>query len=81
MKLIKVGCSSKEGNLYREYNKAKSCHICKHFVGYGLHAVAGKCTLLDKEIGGGYTGNYSKVAQECESFDCKLEFLGKLEEY
>ena len=82
MKLIKVGISSLNGELYREYDKAKSCHLCKHFQGYGLHAFAGKCLLKDKELEAYCCeNNYDKTAKECDSFDCKKELLAELLEY
>ena len=79
IKIINIGSSSLDGQIYKEYEEAKACNFCKHFQGYGLHWCAGKCILKDKEIEGGYVGGYSKAAKECDSFDCKLELLGKLE--
>lgn len=72
---ILVGFSSTKGNIYEDLEKVKSCHLCTHFKGYGLHACAGHCFKLNKDIEGGYTGNYSKVAKECDSFDVKPELI------
>ena len=51
------------------------CNFCIHFRGYGLHACAGHCVKLDKDIGGGYIGNYRKVGKDCDYFECIPAFL------
>lgn len=69
MKII-IGTSSKNGDILKDYDEAKACNFCIHFKGYGLHALAGRCFKYNKDITGGYVGNYSKVAKKCNSFEC-----------
>ena len=71
---IKVGYGT-NGDIYADLEKVKACNFCTHFKGYGLHAVCGYCSMLDKEIHGGYIGNYTKVAKECNVFDVKRELI------
>ena len=75
MKKVIIGYSSKEGELYGDYEKCKACNFCVHFMGYGLHWCAGKCLVTGEEISGGYTGNYSKVAKNCSSFEYRPELI------
>lgn len=75
MKKIRVGISSKDGPILEDYEKAKSCQFCVHFMGYGLHAVAGYCNCKDMELSGGYTGGYRKAAVECDCFNCIPDML------
>ena len=75
MKKIKIGISSHTGDILEDFDKAKACNFCTHFVGYGLHAVAGYCNFHEKEIGNGYAGNYNKVAKDCKNFDCLPKFM------
>lgn len=78
MRKIKIGHylrDGKTGDIYEDYDKAKACNFCIHFKGYGLHGFAGRCFKFNKDITGGYVGNYSKVAQKCDSFECKPELL------
>lgn len=58
---------------------SKGCHTCKNFQGYGAHAVCGFCKALEKEITGGYLGNYEKIAHECELFDLIDSYADGLE--
>jgi hypothetical protein len=74
MKII-VGSSSISGDILVDYNEAKACNFCIHFRGYGLHACAGHCVKLDKDIGGGYIGNYRKVGKDCDYFECRPALL------
>lgn len=71
---IKVGHGT-NGDIYTDLEKVKACNFCTHFKGYGLHACTGHCFKLNKNIDGGYIGNYSKVAKECNYFNVKLELL------
>ncbi len=79
MKKIRVGFGT-NGDIYEDLEKCKACNFCTHFMGYGLHAVAGKCLKKDKEISGGYIGNYRKIAMECDSFDCKPDLLVEVQD-
>jgi hypothetical protein len=74
---IKVGHGT-NGDIYTDLEKVKACNFCTHFKGYGLHACTGHCFKLDKDINGGYTGNYSKVAQECNAFNVRPELIENL---
>ena len=78
IKLIKVGTSNVYGDIYKEYEHAKSCQFCNHFIGCGLHACAAICALKSIRIEGGYTGGYRETALKCDSFDCKYEHLAIL---
>ena len=60
---IKVG-SGTNGNIYADLEKVKACNICIYFNGYGFHACTGHCFKLNKDINGGYTGNYNKVVKD-----------------
>ena len=71
---IKVGIGT-NGYIYADLEKVKACNFCTHFRGYGLHALNGHCLILDKDIDGGYIGNYSKVAKECNIFDVRQELI------
>ena len=71
---IKVGHGT-NGDIYADLEKVKACNFCAHFKGYGLHACTGHCFKLNKNIDGGYIGNYSKIAKECNYFNVKLELL------
>ena len=71
---IRVGFGT-NGDIYADLEKVKACNFCTHFRGYGLHACTGHCFKLDKDVDGGYIGNYSKVAQECDVFNVRLELI------
>ena len=71
---IKIGHGT-NGDIYADLDKVKACNFCTHFKGYGLHAFTGHCFKLNKDIDGGYIGNYSKVAKECNYFNVKPELL------
>lgn len=71
---IKVGVGT-NGNIYKDLDEVKACNFCTHFKGYGLHAVNGHCSMFDKDIDGGYIGNYTKAAKECNAFDVKRELI------
>lgn len=71
---IKVGIGT-NGDIYADLEEVKACNFCTHFKGYGFHACAGHCPKLNKDIDGGYIGNYSKVAKECKDFDVKQELI------
>ncbi len=71
---IRIGFST-NGNIYADLEKVKACNICTHFRGYGLHACIGHCLKLDKDIDGGYIGNYNKVAKKCNDFNVKPELI------
>lgn len=73
---IKVGHGT-NGDIYADLDEVKACNFCIHFKGYGLHAHSGHCFKLDKDIEGGYIGNYSKVAKKCVDFEVKAELLEK----
>lgn len=74
-KKIKIGISSKTGDILEDFDKAKSCNFCTHFHGCGWHACAGYCDYKKEEISGGYVGNYEKTAKKCDAFDCRPEFF------
>lgn len=74
MKIL-IGSSSLKGPIYEDYDKAKACNFCIHFRGYGLHACAGHCFKLNKDIEGGYIGNYRKIGKDCDNFKCIPERL------
>ncbi len=78
MKKIKIGISSKNGDILEDFDKAKACNFCTKFHGYGLHACAGHCDYLNEDIGGGYVGNYREKAKGCDGFDCLPDFLVEL---
>ena len=71
---IKVGIGT-DGDIYADLDEVKACNFCTHFKGYGLHAHSGHCFKLDKDIEGGYVGNYIKTAKECDVFDVKRELI------
>ena len=73
---IKIGIST-NGDIYADLEEAKVCNFCIYFKGYGLHVHSGHCFKLDKDIEGGYIGNYSKVAKKCVYFEVKAELLEK----
>ena len=62
------------GEILEDYEKAKACNLCTKFMGFGLHWFAGKCKMTGEDI---YYQDYSKMAKECENFDCKPKFLRK----
>ena len=70
---IRIGISSKDGVILEDIDKAKSCNLCTHFRGYGLHAFSGRC--LTKGIDKYPSWEYREKAKECDSFDCIPEFL------
>ena len=74
---IRIGFGT-NGDIYADLDKVKACNFCTHFKGYGLHACAGHCFKFDKDINGGYIGNYSKVAQECDAFNVRPELIENL---
>jgi hypothetical protein len=63
------------GDIFADLDKVKTCNYCKYFKGYGLHAVCGHCDLLNKDISGGYCGEYAKVAKSCNEFSVREELL------
>jgi len=71
---IKVGHGT-NGDIYADLEKVKACNFCTHFKGSGLHACIGHCFKLNKDIDGGYIGNYNKVAKECNYFNVIPELL------
>ena len=71
---IKIGHGT-SGYIFEDLEKAKACNFCKHFKGYGLHSCEGHCSKLNKDISGGYIGNYNKVANECGDFEVREELL------
>lgn len=73
---IKVGIGT-DGDIYSDLDEVKACNFCTHFRGYGLHAACGYCSMLDKDIYGGYVGSYAKMAKECYAFDVKPELIEK----
>ena len=73
---IRIG-NGTNGYIFEDLEKVKACNYCKHFKGYGLHACSGYCFKLNKDIEGGYIGNYSKVAKKCVDFEVKAELLEK----
>lgn len=76
MRII-TGISNNGAPSTMDYNEAKACNFCINFKGYGLHAVAGHCFKLNKDIEGGYIGNYHKVAKDCDFFECIPKLLLK----
>lgn len=75
MKKIKVGTSSLNGDILKDYDEARACNFCTHFCGYGMHACCGHCDYKGEDIEGGYVGNYRKIGKDCEGFDCREKFL------
>ena len=75
---IRIGHGT-NGDIYEDLERVKACNFCIYFKGYGLHAHSGHCFKLDKDIEGGYIGNYSKVAKKCGYFEVKAELLEKKE--
>lgn len=75
---IKVGIGT-NGNIYKDLDEA--CNFCTHFKGYGLHALNGHCSIFNKDIDGGYIGNYTKVAKECNAFNVKRELIKENNSY
>ena len=71
---IKIGHGTL-GDIYEDLEKVKACNFCIHFKGYGLHACSGFCYKLNKELAGGYTGGYSKVAKDCTVFEVRPDLL------
>lgn len=71
---IKVGIST-HGDIFEDLDKVKACNYCIHFKGYGLHACGGHCFKFDKDIIGGYIGEYNKVAKSCNDFEVRSELL------
>ena len=71
---IRVGFGT-NGDIYTDLDKVKACNFCIYFRGYGLHACTGHCFKLNKDIDGGYIGNYNKVAKDCDNFEVKPELL------
>jgi hypothetical protein len=74
---IKVGIST-SGDVLEDYKRAMACNLCTNFKPYGLHACSGHCNKRGIDIEGGYTGNYSRTARQCESFESKKELLVKI---
>lgn len=66
---------SEQTGIYKDLDEVKACSFCTYFKGYGLHAVSGHCSFLDEDIGGGYIGNYTRMAKECNAFDVKRELI------
>ena len=71
---IKVGTGT-NGDIYADLEKVKACNICIYFKAYGFHACAGHCFKHNKDINGGYIGNYNKVAKECNNFNVRSELI------
>lgn len=71
---IKIGHGT-NGNIYEDLEKVKACNFCIYFKGYGLHAHSGHCSKFNKNIEGGYIGNYTKMAKECNAFNVKRELI------
>ena len=69
---VKIGISSKDGTIYGDYEKCKSCHRCVQFNGYGAHWFAGRCKEKNIEIG---YSEYSKIAPDCDAFRYKPQLL------
>ena len=74
MARIKIGIGT-DGYIFADLEKVKACNFCKHFKPHGLHACAGHCVTLNKDIEGGYSGNYERTAKNCENFDVRTELL------
>lgn len=68
---IKVGIGP-NGDIYEDIEKAKSCHYCTHFLGYGLHWFSGICKVNNTEIA---SWDYSKIAKQCNCFNVKEELI------
>ena len=73
---IKIGHGT-NGDIFEDLEKVKACNFCKYFKGYGLHAVNGHCSKFNKDIDGGYIGNYSTTAKRCIQFEVKEELIEK----
>lgn len=73
---IKVGHGT-SGDIFEDLEKVKACNFCIYFKGYGLHACAGFCNKLKKELTGGYSGMYSKIAQKCTDFEVEPDLIEK----
>lgn len=71
---IKIGHGT-FGDIFADLDKVKACNYCQYFKGYGLHALCGHCDLLDKDLNGGYCGEYVKVAKSCNEFTVREELL------
>lgn len=71
---VVIGVDS-DGYIYEDVEKVRSCNICEHFKGYGLHWVSGYCSAKNLKINGGYTGNYVKTAKVCDMFEPKEELV------
>jgi len=70
----KIG-NGTNGYIFEDLEKVKACNFCTHFKVYGLHGCDGHCSKLNKDISGGYIGNYYKVANECGDFEVSEELL------
>ena len=77
---IKIGHGS-NGDIFEELEKVKACNFCIYFKGYGLHAFSGHCFKFDKDIIGGYIGEYSKTAKKCNNFEVRNKLLEKNNSY
>lgn len=73
---IRIGFGT-EGDIYEDLEKAKACNFCIYFRGYGLHACSGHCLKFNKDIEGGYIGNYIKVAKTCTDFNAIPNLIEK----
>lgn len=73
---IRIGLGT-NGDIYVDLDKVKACNFCIYFRDYGLHACTGYCFKLNKDIDGGYIGNYNKVAKECNYFNVRPELIEK----
>ena len=71
---IRIGHGT-NGYIFADLEKVKACNYCIHFKGYGLHACSGFCSKLNKELTGGYVGEYSKAAKDCTAFEVRPELL------
>lgn len=60
------------GEILEDLEKAKACNFCTKFMGFGLHWMSGKCKMTGEDIN---YQDYSKMAKECENFDCIPKLL------
>lgn len=68
---IKIGIGS-NGNIYEDVEKAKSCHYCTNFQGYGLHWFSGICKVNNTKIA---SWDYSKTAKKCNCFNVREDLI------
>lgn len=75
---IFLGISSQEGEILGEFHKCKSCHRCSYFIGYGAHAMVGKCTKFNKDLSS-LKNQYAEVAELCSEFIYKSSLIRNIE--